>query len=729
MEPKPDHSPDAIPGAMQPEPAAEAVGAAGRPLPSLDPAAGEDRDPVGGWRPPHIDWKDLWSRRAVRISAIAGGALIAAGVIGWNLLFAGMPRLPPADQLWSLNRKPSVQFVDAGRRLIAARGPRYGEIVHAADLPPYVGQAFIAAEDQRFLEHGGVDLQSVTRAALANVSAGHTQQGGSTITQQLVKNILLDDKRTLRRKAQEARLASEMEKKLTKEQILDLYLNRVYLGSNAYGIEAAAQTYFGVAAADLTLGQAAFLGALPKAPSRYAEHKTDPEVAERRRYVLDQMVEAGFITSQAAAKAKAQPLKFVDDTAQAGMSGYVLDAAMEEAHRALPNLPPDAVIELTVDRGLQRAAERSLEAALRVRGLGASEGAVVVMDPFGAVKALVGGRDYQKSQFNRVTQAKRQPGSVFKTFVYAAALEQGLQPSDVRDDAPVSIGAWQPRNYEDSYRGPITLARALAVSSNSVAAQVGSEVGPRRVADLARRFGIGSPLSAYPSIALGSDEVTLYEITGAYGVLANGGVATRPHLVSEIRDLRGEILYAAPPASQTQVYPQTSVETLTGMLSNVVRFGTGGLAQVPGWEIAGKTGTSQSWRDAWFVGYSARYVAGVWIGNDDEKAMKHVTGGSAAAALFSSVMKAAHRGQRPQPLPGAELGEMWLDGGFDDGFPIEDMVVGDDAFRSDGMPEPPEDEPFAEDEEAPREHVRLADEPPDAPSQPPPPAGVLALSH
>jgi penicillin-binding protein 1A len=632
---------------------------------------------------------DVWAKPWGKVLYVAGGTLIVGAVVVWNLLFFGMPNLPPTRDLWAFNRQPAVQFVDANGRILATRGPMYGQIVRAADLPDYVSQAFVAAEDQRFFEHGGVDMQSITRAVVANVSSGHTEQGGSTITQQLVKNVLLDDRRTFRRKAQEARLAQQLEERLSKDEILDLYLNRIYLGSNAYGIEAAAQVYFGVPAADLTLPQAAFLAILPKAPSRFAEQKTGPEAAERQRYVLDQMVESGFITAAQAAAAKAEPLVFVDEAQRPGLSGYVMDAAMEEARRVLPDMPPDAVIQVTVDPALQRRAEQSLEQALRVRGLGAKEAAVVVMEPTGAVKALVGGRDYQTSQFNRVTQAHRQPGSVFKTFVYATALEQGLEPSTIRDDAPVTIGNWQPRNYEDNYRGPITLAKALAISSNSVAAQVGTQVGPRRVADLARRFGIESPLSAYPSIALGSDEVTLLEITGAYGVLANGGLRTQPHLVAAIRNLRGEVLYTAPETQGERVYAQQSVETLTGMLSNVVRFGTGLQAQVPGWEVAGKTGTSQSWRDAWFVGYSSRYVAGVWIGNDDERAMRHVTGGGAAAALFSRVMVAAHRGARPAGLPGYELGAMWLDSGFDEGFSFDEngeLVWPDDVGDPD-MPE------------------------------------------
>jgi penicillin-binding protein 1A len=609
-------------------------------------------------------WTDFWSHpttlKALKIGAFSGGILLLVGVVLWNVLFFGMPKLPHSDELWTLNREPAVQFIDARGKTVAVRGHHYGPIVRGAELPPYVGQAFIAAEDQRFMEHGGIDLQSISRAAMANLSAGRTVQGGSTLTQQLVKNLMVGNDQNLRRKAQEARLAMEMEAALTKQEILDLYLNRVYLGANAYGVEAAAQTYFDKPAAELSLAEAAFLAALPKAPSRYADDKTGPETTARVHYVLDRMVASGFVTAADAKTAKAEELVFVEASSQEPISGYVLDAALDEARRHVPQLPPDAVIAITVDATLQRRAEAALKAALSVKRLGASEGAVVVMDRHGPIRAMVGGTDYKKSQFNRATQALRQPGSAFKTFVYAAALERGLDPMTIREDAPIKLGTWEPRNYEDEYRGPITLARALAVSSNSVAAQIGSEIGPRQVVKLAQRFGIKSQLSAYPSIALGADEVTLLEMTNAYGVLANEGRLVTPYIVSEIRDQRGAVLYRAAEAEEERVYDADSTAVMNGLLANVVRAGTGVQAKVPGWDIAGKTGTSQSWRDAWFVGYSARLIGGVWIGNDDDRATGKATGGSAAAALFSKVMTAAHRGLKPEPLPGAELGAAWM---------------------------------------------------------------------
>lgn len=609
-------------------------------------------------------WSDFWAhpkaQLGLKIGAISGAVLLGAGVVTWNVLFMGMPKLPHADELWTLNREPAIQFVDATGKMVAVRGNHYGPVVHVADLPDYVGQAFIAAEDQRFMEHGGVDLQSISRAVFANVSAGRTVQGGSTLTQQLVKNLLVGNDQTLRRKAQEARLAMDMEANLTKAEILDLYINRVYLGTNAYGVQAAAQTYFDKPAAELSLAEAAFLAALPKAPSRYAEDKTGAATTARVQYVLDRMVASGFVTPAEAKTAKSAELAFVEASSHEPISGYVLDVAMQEVSTVMPDLPPDAVIAITVDGALQRRAEAALNAALSVRRLGANEGAVVVMDRHGPIRALVGGKDYKTSQFNRATQAMRQPGSAFKPFVYAAALERGLEPMTIRDDVPITLGTWEPRNYEDAYRGPITLARALAVSSNSVAAQLGSEVGPKQIVKLAKKFGIDSPLSAFPSIALGADEVTVLEMTRAYGVLANEGRRVKPFIVSEIRDQRGVVLYRAPEAKEEQVYNAGSAAVMTGMLANVVNAGTGVQAKVPGWQIAGKTGTSQSWRDAWFVGYSARLVAGVWIGNDDDRSTGKATGGSAAAALFSKVMTAAHRDMKPEPLRGAQLGAEWM---------------------------------------------------------------------
>jgi penicillin-binding protein 1A len=579
-------------------------------------------------------------------------AFLALSVV-WNALFAEMPRLPSQDALWTLNREPAVEFVDSKGVTIAVRGPRYGRAVTGAQLPPHVVEAFIAAEDARFRDHTGVDLRAIFRALSENARAGHTVQGGSTITQQLVKNLLLNQDRTFKRKAQEAKLAFDLERLLSKDEILDLYLNRIYLGAGAYGLDAAAQTYFGKAPSDLTLAEAAMLASFPKAPSRFASQIGKASTIDRQHYVLNQMVQGGFVTPAEAADARAENLVFAELHSNA-FSGHALDYAVERVHELLPNPPPDLVIKLTLDIDLQARTQQAVEAGMG-KGKRVSEGAAILMENTGAIRAMVGGRDYAKSQFNRATQARRQPGSSFKMFVYAAALEGGMTPDTVRYDEPVSIGEWQPANYSEEFLGPVTLAEALSHSLNSVAVQIGLEVGPRKIAALAHRFGVTSQLHNYPSIALGADEVTLLDMTTGYGVLAKGGLQMAPYIIQEIRNSRGDLLYSNTIAEPSRVFLQTFAEDMTGMLNRVVTQGTGRGAQVAGWDVAGKTGTSQNWRDAWFIGYTTRYVGGVWVGNDNDTPMSKVTGGAMPARIFSQMMTAALEGVEPEALPGAEV--------------------------------------------------------------------------
>ncbi len=594
------------------------------------------------------------------VGTMAAVALVTFGLL-WNSLFAQMPRLPSREALWTLNREPAVEFIDTHGETIAVRGPRYGRAVNAADLPDHVVNAFIAAEDRRFHEHTGVDLLAIVRALFENARAGRTVQGASTITQQLVKNLFLTPEQTLKRKAQEARLAAELERILSKDEILDLYLNRIYLGAGAYGLDAGANTYFGKTPSDLTLAEAAMLAAFPKAPSRFANQTREPAAKARQFYVLDQMAEAGFVTAEEAEAAKRQDLIFAEEVNDT-FSGHALDYAVEQVHELLPNPPPDLVIKLSLDLDLQAKTQKALESGFEAMGREkrASEGAAILIENNGAIRAMVGGRDYAKSQFNRATQARRQPGSAFKTFVYAAALEDGMTPSTVRYDMPIRIGEWAPRNYEGDYRGAVTLSEALARSINTVAAQVGVEIGTEKVTGLAREFGINSPLHNYPSITLGSDEVTLLELTTAYGVLAKEGLQMAPYLIEEIRNSKGELLYSNPIVNPPRIYPAPLAHDMTGMLNRVVLMGTGRAARVPEWDVAGKTGTSQGWRDAWFIGYTTRFTAGVWVGNDDDKPMVEVTGGAMPARIFSTIMEAALEGIEPEPLPGARDLEDYL---------------------------------------------------------------------
>lgn len=608
------------------------------------------------------DFLTRWGPLAAKVlGTMAATGLITFGLL-WNTLFAQMPALPDKQALWILNREPASEFIDARGETIAVRGPHYGRAISARDLPPHVVQAFIAAEDRRFREHTGVDLWAIIRATLENARAGRTVQGASTITQQLVKNLFLTPDQTLKRKAQEARLAGDLERLLTKDEILDLYLNRVYLGAGAYGIDAAAHTYFGKAAADLTLAESAMLASFPKAPTRFANQVQTVRAKDRQHYVLQQMAEAGFISRQEADAAYAQQLIFAKESTDS-FSGHALDYALERVRQVLPNAPPDLVIKLSLDLSIQAAAQKAVDNGIATMGKDrrASEGAALVIEnSTGAIRALVGGRNYLKSQFNRATQARRQPGSAFKMFVYAAALEDGMTPDTVRFDMPVTIGSWRPRNYGGEYHGPVTLSEALAQSLNTVAAQIGTEIGVGKVTALAREFGVTSPLHNYPSITLGSDEVTLLDMTRGYGVLAKGGLQMNPYIIEEIRNSRGELLYSNPAAAAPRVYPENLAADMNAMLTRVVVAGTGRAAQIPGWDVAGKTGTSQDWRDAWFLGYTSRYVGGVWVGNDNDRPMAKVTGGEMSARIWADMMKPAHSGLTPVPLPGAKRAEEYL---------------------------------------------------------------------
>jgi penicillin-binding protein 1A len=613
----------------------------------------------------------MWRRlELMALDVLCAGSLIVIVVLWllWNTILHDLPVMPSNNTLWSLNREAAVEFVDTKGRTITVRGPRYGRAVNATKLPAHVVNAFIAAEDGRFREHGGFDVRSIFRALSENARAGHTVEGGSTITQQLVKNLLLNQDQTIKRKAQEAVLASDLERSLSKNQILDLYLNRIYFGAGAYGLDAAAHTYFGRAPADLTLAQAAMLATLPKAPSRLSSQMGGAAPRARQLYVLDQMVRGGFITPLQEDAARAEAMEIAEKPPQ-NQVGHAQDYALALIRELLPNPPPDLVVKLSIDLDLQGKAQRAMDNGLAT--LEASvDGAVVLMDNNGAIRAMVGGRDYARSQFNRATQARRQPGSSFKLFVYAAALEAGLTPWSVRKDEPFKVNGWQPRNYRDEYLGPVTLSYALAHSLNTVASKVTAEIGVDKVTTLAHRFGVKSDLHNYPSTALGTDEVTLLEMTTGYGVLAKNGLQMTPYIVEDIRNSKGDLLYERPTTQDVRVYGRSEAETMTAMLRRVVTEGTGRGAQVTGWDVAGKTGTSQNWRDAWFFGYTTRFVAGVWIGNDENKPMVDTNGSSTPARIFSKLMTSALKGIPPEPLPGA---------GLLNAFPTDEAAVEDAA--------------------------------------------------
>lgn len=597
------------------------------------------------------------TRRQTKIivgSSLAG--FTAAVTIGtfamWMYLFGGMPSIPDEEALWRINREPAIEFVDRNGQTIGVRGPRYGRPVQAGDMPPYVVAAFLAIEDARFFEHKGVDELGILRAIFTNVVHGRTVQGGSTITQQLVKNLLLTPQRTVRRKVQEIVLSNRIEKRFSKNQILTLYLNRIFLGSNAYGVDAAARRYFGKSVKDIDLAQAAMLAGLPKAPTRFSPAVNFKEAKARQSVVLDRMVAAGFIKAEDAAAAKAQIIE-VRPQENFNDFGYAMNYAAEQVQRWTDKKsPPDLIVKLSIDAKTQRVAAQSVSNIIKTEGpsANATQAAMVLMDLDGGVRAMVGGASFRASQYNRATQALRQPGSAFKTFVYAAAFERGVRPWSIRYDQPVTIQGWSPSNYDNEFHGEMSVREAYARSINTISAQVANEIGQRKVVELAHRFGIGSVLHPYPSISLGSDETTVLEITSAYGVLASGGFKLTPYVVEEIQSHRGKVLYTRKPVEKQRVYDENLARFMNGMMRAVVVSGTGRRAGLADREAAGKTGTSTDYKDAWFIGFTGDFVGGVWIGNDNNASMNKITGGSLPAGIWHNVVTAASEGLPVKPL-------------------------------------------------------------------------------
>lgn len=596
------------------------------------------------------------------IMAVAG-ILLAGGLWAawkWHSLHSGMPKLPSdISELWHANREPAIEFVDANGATIFVKGPRYGRAIDVKDLPRHVPQAFLAAEDKRFYQHDGADEAAIARAALSNAAAGETVSGASTITQQVVKNLVLDARQTMQRKAQEITLARQLEKRMTKDEILSLYLNRIYFGSGLYGIDAASRYYFGKAPDKITIAEASLLAALPKAPSKLNLRENLAGAKDRQAYVLREMRSERFITRDEEKAALEADINIITPPSYDPELGYVIDVATERLAAVLPRVPGDAVVTLTIDPKLQARVQQRISDRMKKEGpaLKATQAAALILGKDGRVVALAGGTDYKTSPFNRVTQAKRQPGSSFKPFVYALALEDGYSPYDVFNDRPISIGKWRPTNYNGEYIGPMTLSEALTRSTNTIAAELGNEANPARVIDLAKRFGIKSEMQPYPSLALGSQEVTLWELTGAYGVFQSGGKRMEPYIIAKVADTRGNVLFQQPVAEPERVYAEDYAAEMNAMLTRVVNtpIGTGQKSRFGSWTVAGKTGTSQDWRDAWFVGFTAQYVGGVWVGNDDDTAMNRVTGGGLPADLWSDIMEMAHEGRRPEPLFGAGL--------------------------------------------------------------------------
>jgi penicillin-binding protein 1A len=569
--------------------------------------------------------------------------------------------LPPIQSLEIPKRPPTIQITGVDGSVLAMRGEMAGSNVSLKDLPPYLPKAFIAIEDRRFYSHYGVDPLGIARAAAANVMHRGVSQGGSTLTQQLAKNLFLTQERTMQRKLQEVGLALWLERKHSKAEILELYLNRVYFGSGAYGVEAAAQRYFGKPAKSVTVAEAAMLAGLVKSPSRLAPNR-NPEGAEKRaQTVLTAMADAKFIT-EAQAQASIGHPSYNVKAAGAGTVNYVADWIGEVLDDLVGQVDQSIVVETSIDPKLQAIAEASIidELAAKSVKFNVSQGALVAMTPDGAVRAMVGGRNYADSQYNRAVTAKRQPGSAFKPFVYLTAIEAGLTPDTIRQDAPLDVKGWKPENYSHEYFGAVTLTQALAMSLNTVAVRLGLEVGPKNVARTAYRLGISSKLDANASIALGTSEVSLTELVGAYAPFANGGRGVAPHVVNKIRTVEGnKVLYARPADQLGQVIDPRHVAMMNTMMQETLLSGTARKAEIPGWSAAGKTGTSQDFRDAWFIGYTANLVTGVWLGNDDNSPTKKATGGGLPVEVWTRFMRTAHQGVPVAALPGAQSGGMF----------------------------------------------------------------------
>ncbi|HEY3797443.1 MAG TPA: PBP1A family penicillin-binding protein [Caulobacteraceae bacterium] len=576
-------------------------------------------------------------------------------VVGFLAVFA--TDLPDTSTLYNVQRQPSISYLDRSGALVAVRGSEQSPPVDIDQLPAYVPAAFVSIEDRQFYHHFGFNPWGMARAEFYNLThKGETLQGGSTITQQLARNLFLTPTQSIRRKAQELILAVWLETKFTKKQILALYLNRVNFGGGAYGIEAASQRYFNKPAAQLTLGEAALLAATMKGPSRYNPAANSDRAAKRATEVLNAMVETHAITPAQRDAAFATPVH-VSATLASQRAQYFTDYLDAQVRALIGHEPTeDLVVETTLDLPIQAAAEQAVAAGVAGHaGQGVQQGALIALDGQGRIRAYVGGASYADSQFDRVTQAQRQAGSSFKPFVYLTAMEAGHTPSEQVVDEPITIGNWQPRNYENKYLGPITLETALAQSINTVAARLANEVGTNNVAATAHRLGITSDIQTDPSMALGAVEVTPLEMASAYDAFANGGYRVQAYGIERIRTATGQVLYdhGVAPAQPQAVIGQPALSEMIEMMRQVVASGTGAGAKIAGYDLAGKTGTTSDYRDAWFVGYTGGFVAAVWVGRDDNTPMKRVTGGGAPAQIWRAFMAPSLPRLQAQSIPGA----------------------------------------------------------------------------
>ena len=552
--------------------------------------------------------------------------------------------LPDIEQAVTRTRQPSTTITAENGNEVATYGQVYSAIVMPDYLPKHMVEAIIATEDRRFYQHFGFDVIAFSRAMVVNLIKGRYAQGGSTITQQVAKNLFLTPNKNIKRKIQELLLAFWLEYKFSKDQIMALYLNRVYLGAGTYGIEAAANKYFQKTSADLNLKESAILAGMLKAPTRYNPAANPERAEERARVVLQNMVDEGYISEEERQQAlKMKTGALVSDKVEGGK--HFADWVYSDVNDYIGERENDIYVYTTLNQYIQETADKVLTQTIKAnKHKNVTQGAIVVLDKTGAIKAMVGGVDYQKSQFNRAINALRQPGSSFKTFVYLCALENGYKPEDKIGDFPLSIGDWQPENIDKKYHGEVTLREALAKSYNLATINLAQSLSSSNIIKIAKKAGITTPIQNSPSLALGTSEVKVIDMAVAYSAIANGGFATWPYAIKEIYSRDGYQLYMRDVTEANRIFDEDAVEEMTKMLEAVVNQGTGRKARLP-FFAAGKTGTSQDYRDAWFVGFTDKYIAAVWLGNDDNSPMKNVGGSSLPAEIWRKVMLAAHSSQ------------------------------------------------------------------------------------
>lgn len=544
--------------------------------------------------------------------------------------------LPDIEQAVARTRQPSTTITAENGNEVKTFGSVYSEVIHLNELPSYVPDAIISTEDRRFYSHFGFDIIAFTRAMLTNIFMGRYAQGGSTISQQVAKNLFLTQQKTIKRKTQELLLAFWLEHKFTKEQILTLYLNRVYLGAGTYGIEAASQKYFQKSSRDMNLLEAAIIAGMLKAPSRYNPFASEERALSRAKVVLQNMVNNNTLTEKQMRYALTLPIG-EDKSYKVQGADYFADWVYREVNDYIGERDNDIYVYTTLNQEIQENAEKILrQAILSAKNRNVSEGAVVVLDKRGEVKAMVGGIDYRKSQYNRAVSALRQPGSAFKPFVYLTALQNGWKPQDLIEDVPLTIGKWKPENYDKKYHGSVTLSDALAKSLNLATINLSESLSRKDIIRTAKKMGISTPIENSPSLALGTFEVRVLDMATAYSSIANGGYATWPHAIKEIYTRDGYQLYQREADTQNRILDEQAVAELTTMLEQVIRQGTGRKAKISGF-AAGKTGTTQDYRDAWFVGFTDKYVIAVWVGNDDNSPMKGITGGTLPAEIWRKI--------------------------------------------------------------------------------------------